>query len=230
MRERLGRVTTEGQARPLFARVCLAPCVSSASGFAGPIWLSDAVDHAIPVPVLGQTKMAVETEISSHARLLTAPVATELPTRDGTAPDMRTAPPAARAGEARRTADARLSTGRLQAASAGPVASSCGTPCCPNRGRIPVPAAHSVAEPCVDGVVTPARTSHKRSIAMRNMLAPVAAVILALSAGAASASQWVGTIQDIDEVSRNRRAQRVRPRARGGLRGERHEYRRRHHR
>ena len=38
---------------------------------------------------------------------------------------------------------------------------------------------------------------------MRNMLAPVAAVILALSAGAASASQWVGTIQDIDEVSRN---------------------------
>lgn len=38
---------------------------------------------------------------------------------------------------------------------------------------------------------------------MRNMLAPVAAVILALSAGAASASQWVGAIQDIDEVSRN---------------------------
>ena len=38
---------------------------------------------------------------------------------------------------------------------------------------------------------------------MRKMLASVAAAVLALSAGVASAGQWVGTIQEIDEVSRN---------------------------
>jgi Cu/Ag efflux protein CusF len=38
---------------------------------------------------------------------------------------------------------------------------------------------------------------------MPKLLAPITAVALALAAGAASAAEWTGTIEEIDEVSRN---------------------------